>query len=122
MTDIALYPGERGSGKTKLVMEQVHQASTVGQSVAIIVHSNARKSALYREVLDWEDVLRKPEVFSEVNLYTSRGLRFDHIYIDEANLFLDNPVEMVTHFHPGVPLTVTYTPPTKHALDIRASV
>jgi thymidine kinase len=121
MTDITLYPGGRGSGKTTKLMEQVRQAATVGQSVAIVVHTRDRRSYLYLEMKDW-DVLRKPEVFSEVNLYTSRGLRLDHIFIDDADLFVDNPVEAMSHFHPGVPLTVTYTPPSRHALDMSANV
>jgi thymidine kinase len=110
MTDIALYPGDRGSGKTKMLIEQVRQSATVGQDVIVLVHSIQRRSDLYREINEWEDVLRRPEVFAEVNFYTSRGLQPHGIFIDDANLFQENPIYVASRFHPGVPLTVTYTP------------
>lgn len=110
MTDIALYPGGRGSGKTTKLMEQVFQASTVGQDVAVLVPNASRQRDIYRVMEDWDEDQRPVLVFTAAAIQRTRGYRLDHIFIDDADLFEDNPIEMAEYYHPGVPLTVTYTP------------
>jgi thymidine kinase len=109
-TDIALYPGARGSGKTTFVMRQIRQAATVGQHVGLMVpHASLQRDA-HEEIRSWGDDLRPVPVFTESGVQRSRGYRFDHLFIDSADLFEDNPIEMAFYYHPGVPLTVSYTP------------
>jgi RecA/RadA recombinase len=123
MTDIALYPGDRGTGKTTLILQQMSQAAAVGQSVAALVPTATRQRDFYYEMKLWDDTERSPiVVFTEANFQSSRGFRLDHIFIDDADLFLDNPIQMAEHFHPGVPLTVAYTPRQGFSLDTTLNI
>lgn len=116
MTDIAMFPGERGSGKTTLILEQARQSLYVGQSVAIITATASLQDRLYRLMVEWDEGHRPVPVFTESTIQSSRGYRFDHIFIDDAEKFQDSSIDMVEHYHPGVPLTITYTPPWRSSL------
>jgi thymidine kinase len=117
MTDIALYPGDRGSGKTTMLMQQVWQAAHVGQTVLVVVPTGQRQLDLSREMKSWTGIMKMPWVVCEPGIDRSRGLRPDCVFIDDADLFQDDPIKMLGHFQPGVPLTVTYTPWSGHVLD-----
>lgn len=110
MNDIALYPGGRRTGKTTMLVQQVRQAAIVGQDVAVMVPNASRQQDFYDEMRDWDEDQRPVAVFTEAGIHRTRGYRFDHIFIDDADLFEDSPIEMAAYYHPGVPLTVTYTP------------
>lgn len=106
MNNYSIYPGGRGFGKAYWMTAQVDEALARGEKVAVITHSQQRRDHLANR-----DLLGAPvSIFSERTFENSRGGSFDAIFVDDANLFHDSPVEMCAHFHPGVPATFTYTP------------
>lgn len=119
MTDVTMYPGARGSGKTTLILEQVWQASFVGQSVAIFTANGTLRQRLERLMAEWGEDHQPVPVFTESSIQRSRGYRFDHIFIDDADLFEDRSFDIVNHYHPGVPLTMAFTPRETRSLPTK---
>lgn len=113
VSDVALYPGDRATGKTFFLLNQIKQSMLVGQSVAVLAATNHILRWIEREIRTWsedEKFLGSVYTFTEPTFYRSRGLRLDHIYVDNADLFEESPADYVSYTHPGVPFTMTYTP------------
>lgn len=115
-TLIALYPGERGSGKTTLLMEQVFHCAEEGQKVLVVSATKHLDREVKRAAYVWDTEPHSLVHFTtESMLEHTRGLQPNHIFVDNADLFEESPVEYINHCHPGTPITLTYTPDTRPA-------
>lgn len=110
-----LYSCGRGGGKTRWLIEQTEEAISRGERVAILVPASHFKRNADYEVPGWATV------YTEKDFLHARGCRYDHIYVDNADLFEDDPAEMCAWIAPGVPVTLTYTPDTRPTLRILAT-
>lgn len=103
---VDVYAAGRGGGKTTWLLQKVDEAIMEGLRVAVVCHDQRRADHVQHHNLRGSPT----DVYSERSFEWSRGRLYDRIYVDEANLFHDNPVETSRQYHPGVPVTLTYTP------------
>lgn len=107
MNNYTLFATGRGGGKTHWLLQQISEAVNAGKSVALFTHDKRYSAHIARHFsLDRLPV----DIYSERSFELARGHIYDAIYVDNAELFHDNPVEMCSRFFPGVPATFTYTP------------
>lgn len=106
-----LYSCGRGGGKTTWMLQQINDVVQRGERVAIVTHVGA-----YRTY-----TLPDTDVYSEKTFERARGCRYDHIFIDNADLFEHDPAELCAQVAPGVPVTMTYTPDERSTLRILAT-
>lgn len=109
--NVHLYGAGRGGGKTTWLMQQVDDAVRRGDRVAVVVH--ARPYTI--------DVTAEADVYSEKTFDRARGRLYDCIFIDNADLFENDPAELCAQVAPGVPVTMTYTPSDRSTLRILAA-
>lgn len=123
MYDVTLYPSGRGGGKTHWLVARIFESLNRGHHIAVVNPTmgilNNLERAIYGSAIQVD--LSKggwAQGFSEATLENSSGLRFDHIYIDNADRFMDNPAELCARLHPGTPVTMTVTPDPFPALPV----
>lgn len=104
MMDATLYPRQRQAGKTKWLIDQTDEDVAEGKHVAIVVPTATHFRHADYELPGWVDV------FTETSFRQARGYHYDHIYIEDADLFQDEPADLCARFDPRVPVTMTYTP------------
>lgn len=123
-----IFASGRGGGKTTQMMRWIDEALSRGEMVAVITHSRDEQGRLAKLFLDSDvefhcitersslddrgRLVDRPfaDLFVERSMHLARGYRYDHAYVDNANLFEDDPTELVRQSLPGVPATFTYTP------------
>lgn len=109
MQDVILYRSPRGGGKTSFVLDQSIKDVIEGRDVAIVVPSFSSFDAI-------EYMLPNlfnggfVDIYSENTFQRARGRIYEHIYVDNADLFYEDPAELCWRTAPGVPVTMTYTP------------
>lgn len=104
---VEVYRAERGGGKTTWLVDQITDAVLEGKTVAVVVPAANHYDVIARA----RRSLRKHyRIYTERTFRDSRGYRFDHIYVDDAGVFFEDPMELCAEVAPGVPVTMTYTP------------
>lgn len=101
---VALYPTERGGGKTAWLIDQTDIDVSNNKHVAIVVPTHSHMRHAEYGVGGWV------VVYTEKTFQYARGRLHDHIYVEDANLFENDPADLCSRIAPGVPVTMTYTP------------
>lgn len=104
MMDVALYPSPRRGGKTAWLLAETDDDVAEDRHVAIVVPTAQHLRHADYAVLNWVTV------YTETDFERSRGYNYDHIYIEDADLFQGEPADLCARFAPRVPVTMTYTP------------
>ncbi len=106
MDRYTVYQSARGGGKTNWIINQVGERYSFADdqlriAVVVPIRKFARPFTELRIPLD---------VYTEVMLQRARGRRYDYVYVDNADLFQDDPLELCARYFPGTPASFTYTP------------
>lgn len=109
--NVHLYGAGRGGGKTMWLEQQIGEAVLRGDRVAVVVSTQPY----------WIRPAEGADIYSEKTFDRARGRIYDCIFIDNADLFENDPAELCTLVAPGVPVTMTYTPSDRSTLDILAA-
>lgn len=106
MTNYTVYQSARGGGKTHWIINQIAGLLVTADGPFEIALLVPFQNCL-GEFTEWNIPV---EIFTEATLDAMRGRRFDYIFVDNADLFRENPLELCARYAPGVPASFTYTP------------
>jgi hypothetical protein len=106
MDNYTVFSSARGGGKSSWIISQLAGRIATDDTVrryAILVPN-------WRHARIFEDHHVPVETFTESTIDSMRGMRFEHVYVDNADLFSDDPLDILQRVAPGTPATLTYTP------------
>lgn len=127
MSNYTFFGAGRGGGKTTQMMRWIDEALSRGERVAVLVHSAEEQRRIAQLFLDSDiDVHLATEqlplggcrylldrgyadVYSEATSESARGGCYDRMFVDNADLFRDDPIYLLRRLAPGVPATFTFT-------------
>lgn len=107
VSNYTIIPGARRSGKTSSIATSVAVDEANGLHVAVVVPHEVLEKHMENYHLR---NITAADVWTERSFQNARGFVYDKIYVDEANAFHDNPIELCMKVAPGVPAIFTYTP------------
>lgn len=121
MNNYTFYGAGRGGGKTTQMMRWVDEALSRGERVAVVVPILRMGDHILQRFLDSDIEIHVvagesdfdvpyADLYSEATLDVARGMRYDCAFVDNADLFRDDPVWLMDRAIPGVPTTFTFTP------------
>lgn len=106
MNNYTIFQSGRGGGKTFWMLRQITEARAAGHKIAVFVPNRQQRDHLARHWFSGAPI----DVYDERSFDSSRGYTYGQIFVDNAEGFHDNPVELCRRFHPGVPASFTYSP------------
>lgn len=106
MNQYTVYRAGRGEGKTTWIINQIAGLLNTDDwslDIALVVPAwNFTQEYLSRYV--------PVAVYTEQTYHNARGRRYDMVFVDNADLFYENPLDICDEVAPGKPAFLTYTP------------
>lgn len=108
MNNITVYRAGRGEGKTSWIISQMSGLLSTADgplNIAIVVPSS---SLIYQ----FRERHVPVDIYTEATVLAGypRGRQYDYVFVDNADLFYENPLRIANETAPGKPAFLTYTP------------
>lgn len=108
MRDYTIYAGARRTGKTTWIITEIMSILEEDRNAKIAIVFPHASMAQHAARQDYANL--PVEFFTERSFQLARGRDFDYVFVEEAQQFHDNPVELCAQVQTRSAASFTYTP------------